>query len=161
MRRRRDTTSIPTRRCWIALCSHSSSSSMPSPLDDPYLQPFAAKLSRGADRVNQLRRRLTEDGGSLADIASGHEYFGLHREGAGWVFREWAPNADAISLVGTFSDWQERDGFALERSNENGEWEIRLPPGCVAAWRHVPPTPALARRRWRPCSRLCTQGRPG
>jgi 1,4-alpha-glucan branching enzyme len=78
-----------------------------------------------------MERRLTQGKTSLADFASGHEYFGLHRRGRGWVFREWAPNARTISLVGTFSDWQERDRFALKLLDERGTWELRLPAGAL------------------------------
>ncbi len=37
------------------------------------------------------------------------------------------PNATAIAIIGEFSDWQPRDDLSLERINDNGVWEIRLP----------------------------------
>lgn len=44
---------------------------------------------------------------SLSDFANAHEYFGLHRDDKGnWIFREWAPNATAITLTGDFSNWK-------------------------------------------------------
>ena len=43
---------------------------------------------------------------TLSDFASGYLYFGLHRTAKGWTFREWAPNATAIYLIGTFNGWQ-------------------------------------------------------
>ena len=63
---------------------------------------------------------------TLADFASGHEYFGLHFQDNEWVFREWAPNADRIFLVGDITGWQEDWAFGLKRLNEEGVWEIRL-----------------------------------
>ena len=63
---------------------------------------------------------------SLAEFASGHEYFGLHFQSGEWVFREWAPNATAIYLVGDMSKWQVCSEFELEKINEYGVWEIRL-----------------------------------
>ena len=33
------------------------------------------------------------------------EYLGCHREGDGYVFRVWAPNAQAVSVVGDFNFW--------------------------------------------------------
>ncbi|MEE4605817.1 MAG: alpha-amylase family glycosyl hydrolase, partial [Desulfobacteraceae bacterium] len=64
---------------------------------------------------------------TLADFASGHEYFGLHHRNNQWVFREWAPNAENIFLIGDMTDWQEEEAFSLKRL-DNGVWEIRLPP---------------------------------
>ncbi|MCK7532762.1 MAG: hypothetical protein MZV63_17870 [Marinilabiliales bacterium] len=39
----------------------------------------------------------------------------------GWVFREHAPNATAITLVGTFSGWKEDDRYRLHRTAD-GDW---------------------------------------
>jgi 1,4-alpha-glucan branching enzyme len=64
---------------------------------------------------------------SLADFASGHEYFGLHFRDGGWVFREWAPNASAICIVGDMTSWKEKKSFALERISKDGIWELTLP----------------------------------
>ena len=64
---------------------------------------------------------------SLTEFACGHEYFGLHFQKGEWVFREWAPNATAIYLIGDMSKWQESREFELKKINENGDWEIRLP----------------------------------
>ncbi len=72
-------------------------------------------------------RRLTGGKASIADFASGHEYFGLHRSGTRWVFREWAPNATAIHMVGDFTQWRETDEWALRRITDAGVWEIDMP----------------------------------
>jgi 1,4-alpha-glucan branching enzyme len=68
------------------------------------------------------------DGGkqTLSDFASGYLYFGLHKTPEGWVLREWAPNATAIYLIGTFNGWQKSEDFRFCRK-ENGNWEIVLP----------------------------------
>jgi 1,4-alpha-glucan branching enzyme len=96
--------------------------------DDPYLVPFAGQLAERAERIVALEKQLVGRKGKLTDFASAHTYYGLHRLPKGeWVFREWAPNAEALTLVGTFSDWEERPEFALERINANGDWEITLP----------------------------------
>ena len=62
----------------------------------------------------------------MADFASGHEYFGLHLTKKYWVFREWAPLAESVTLFGDFSNWEKRDEFRLEAIG-NGVWEIKLP----------------------------------
>jgi len=99
------------------------------PVDhDPYLSPYLDILRRRQDHAHRTERRLTADKMSLCDFANGHEYFGLHRNEGGWVFREWAPNATTIFLVGTFSDWRESDDYELERLDAQGTWQIQLAP---------------------------------
>lgn len=63
----------------------------------------------------------------LADFAAGHEYFGLHFKKSQWIFREWAPNATAVFVVGEISHWQEKEDFACRRIDANGVWELHLP----------------------------------
>ncbi len=97
---------------------------------DPYLAPFAAAIEHRAHFARQVEEHLTGEG-SLADFASAHEYYGLHQTPDGWVFREWAPNATSIHMVGDFSDWQIRDELALQRINDRGDWELRLPAAAL------------------------------
>ena len=95
--------------------------------NDPWLQPFAdAIIGRHNDVVNK-EKSLTNGGKmSLKDFANAHKYFGLHTADDGrWVFREWAPNASAITLIGDFSDWQKQDKYALKNIG-NGVWEVYL-----------------------------------
>ena len=98
---------------------------------DPYLKPYEKDLRRRFTRIAKTEKMLTGDKISLADFASGHEYFGLHFYRNEWIFREWAPNADAIYLIGDMTNWQEKKKFALERINSEGVWEIRLPADAM------------------------------
>lgn len=82
---------------------------------DPLLQPYAGVIRRRIAGIDAAERRLTGDRVSLADFASGHEYFGLHRRGRAWVLREWAPNATRLFLVGDLTGWAEKPQFALKR----------------------------------------------
>jgi 1,4-alpha-glucan branching enzyme len=96
---------------------------------DPWLTPFHEALRRRRETLDTSRRRLIARGRSLVEIANDHAYFGLHRDEDGWVFREWAPNAEAIFLLGTFNAWQADPAFALQRAaDRDGTWEIRLAP---------------------------------
>jgi 1,4-alpha-glucan branching enzyme len=92
---------------------------------DAYLQPYADVIGQRLERIEKTADRLTLGKMSLADFAAGHEYFGLHFQNNEWVFREWAPNATAIYLVGEMTGWQQRREFSLEKGDE-GVWEIRL-----------------------------------
>ncbi|MEI8346980.1 MAG: alpha-amylase family glycosyl hydrolase, partial [Pseudomonadota bacterium] len=96
-------------------------------VDDPYLKPHAEHLLWRGKRREELIKQFTGSSGDLSTWANGHHYFGLHKEKDDWVFREWAPNASAMYLLGTFNDWQERHGFLMQKINGNGVWEIRLP----------------------------------
>lgn len=95
--------------------------------DDEWLQPFEAAIQGRHEHVNNKIADLTGGKGSLSDFADGHLYFGLHRTPRQWVLREWAPNATAIYLTGTFNQWQELPNYALKRIDENGTWELKLP----------------------------------
>lgn len=92
--------------------------------DDPWLKPYAAAIAERQVAAAQKAEVLT-GGLSLSGFASGYLYFGLHQTDAGWVIREWAPNAVKIFLVGTFNDWQEREEWSFEKL-KHGVWEITL-----------------------------------
>lgn len=93
---------------------------------DPYLKPFASHLQKRQQRAKLRELELTDRVCSLADVANGHLYYGLHKTENGWVFREKAPNAKEIFLYGDFSHWQIKPEFALHPIG-NGDWEIELP----------------------------------
>ena len=98
--------------------------------NDPWLEPYADAINgRYQDAVNK-ERELVGKGGSLVDFANAHHYFGLHRTADGWVFREWAPNAIDIVLVGDFTCWQELAKYRMTRL-DNGVWELRLKHGDI------------------------------
>lgn len=105
-------------------------------VDDPLLQPYAEHIHRRLNAVDAAEGRLTQGRMSLADFASGHEFFGLHFRNNVWVFREWAPNAEAIHLIGDITGWEEKPDFALQRIAADGVWEIRLPPEKLAHGHH-------------------------
>ncbi|MDA3927581.1 MAG: alpha amylase C-terminal domain-containing protein, partial [Prolixibacteraceae bacterium] len=56
----------------------------------------------------------------------GYHYFGLNKVNGNWVFREWAPNATQLFLVGSFNNWDESEEYKLT-SIGNGNWELILP----------------------------------
>ncbi len=96
--------------------------------NDPWLKPFAEAINgRYNDAVNK-EADLTSEAGTLSNFANAHNYFGLHSTpDGGWVFREWAPNATEINLIGDFSKWKVMKKYALKR-RPGGVWEIKLKP---------------------------------
>lgn len=104
---------------------------LPIVKSDPYLEPFAIAIQGRHDYAMQVEKKLIAENRSLSDFATGYLYFGLHRLTDGWVFREWAPNATAIYLIGDFNNWQKHNEYALKKT-ANGIWEIRLPEYAMA-----------------------------
>jgi len=94
---------------------------------DPYLKPYEEILHRRLSKIVETENHLTQGKNSLSAFSSGHEFFGFHFRDNEWVFREWAPNAAGMFLVGDFTDWKETSHFSLQRVNTEGVWEIRLP----------------------------------
>ena len=71
---------------------------------DPYLQPYEEDLRLRMQLYSDKKAELIGDG-TLADFATAHREFGFHRTADGWVYREWAPAADAMFLTGDFNGW--------------------------------------------------------
>ncbi|MBF0313822.1 MAG: alpha amylase C-terminal domain-containing protein [Oligoflexia bacterium] len=99
--------------------------------NDCYLEPYEQHLLWRKKRSEELLQQLAGEGGSLLTFANGHHYFGLQKQKDCWIFREWAPNASAIFLVGTFNHWQSRDDFQLKRTPNGDIWEITLPLNAI------------------------------
>ncbi len=91
---------------------------------DPYLAPFEEDLNLRAKLYEKTRASLVGEDGNLCDFANGYEYFGIHPTEKGWVYREWAPGADAMFLTGDFCGWA-TNACPMTRI-ENGVFEILL-----------------------------------
>lgn len=101
--------------------------SIPSIVEnDPWLTPaldqVINRIDRFYNRLNEINRKF----GSLLDIADGYLYFGINfdRNHNGWFYREWAPEANALYLVGDFNDWN-TSSHPLKK-DQYGVWEIFL-----------------------------------
>lgn len=93
---------------------------------DPYLAPYKEAIEKRHERILEERDKIALNG-SLADGLNNHLYYGLHRDADGsWVFREWAPNASRIYLIGEFNNWRHTAAYSLNPVG-GGNWEIRLP----------------------------------
>ena len=93
---------------------------------DEWLMPYKSVIDRRHEMILSLKERLSVDG-SLSKGMNNHVFYGLHRDGKGnWVFREWAPNATKIYLIGEFNNWKRTEAYALKPMG-GGNWEIVLP----------------------------------
>lgn len=102
---------------------------------DPWLKPYTNHIAGRESYIDHKKRQLIGPKGSLEQFALGHLFFGLHQTKNGWVFREWAPNATKIYLVGDKTNWQDKPDFEL-KSIENGNWEIKLPLDALSHGDH-------------------------
>lgn len=98
---------------------------LPIVKSDPYLEPYAEAIYGRYEYAQNMERKITGGTQTLSDFATGYMYFGLHKTSEGWVFREWAPNATAIYLIGDFNNWERRPDYLLKKIH-NGVWEIHL-----------------------------------
>ncbi len=92
---------------------------------DPYLAPFAGEIDRRVALFKSKKKELIAGSGSLADFANAHHYFGFHQTETGWVYREWAPAAEAMFLTGDFNDW-ELYTHPMQKG-ESGVFQLTLP----------------------------------
>lgn len=93
---------------------------------DPWLKPYKKAIDKRHGNILHTLRHLAGDG-PLKDAVNNHLYYGLHRSpDGGWVFREFAPNAGRIYLIGDFNNWKRTDGYALSPLG-GGNWELCLP----------------------------------
>ena len=92
---------------------------------DPWLQPYYNDIALRMERHANTRKQLLGDKADLSSFANGYLYYGINRTETGWVYREWAPGADEMHLIGDFNGWN-RESHPLTRLKD-GTWEIKLP----------------------------------
>ncbi|MCR4774147.1 MAG: alpha amylase C-terminal domain-containing protein [Prevotella sp.] len=95
--------------------------------NDGYLEPYEDAIRGRHEHAVWKLNQFTDNGKrKLSDFASGYDYYGLHKTSKGWVFREWAPNATEIYLIGDFNDWTPTESYKCERIEGTGNWELNL-----------------------------------
>ena len=95
---------------------------------DPMLEPYAAQLQARHAHYQAVREMLAGKRGTLEEVSRGHAYFGFNRgkrDGASGVwYREWAPEAKRLSVIGDFNQW-DRNADVMTR-DQWGVWSIFL-----------------------------------
>ena len=90
---------------------------------DPLLKKYYEDdINLRMDNYEKKKKELLKGKKRISDFANGHNYYGFIKVKTGWYYREWAPNADRLYLMGDFNDWNRRS-HPLKK-NENGDWEI-------------------------------------
>jgi 1,4-alpha-glucan branching enzyme len=105
---------------------------------DPWLEPYSEHLRNRYKHYLHMRSRVDDHGGLQGEMTMGHTYFGLNRgmrEGEPGVwYREWAPAAQRLKLIGDFNAWNRdqtseggpRGGGEMQR-DEWGVWSAFFP----------------------------------
>ena len=92
---------------------------------DPLLEPFKEAIEARHERI-EAERKAIAGSGTLCDACNNHIFYGLHRKADGdWVFREWAPNANRVYLVGDFNNWKRTTAWQLKPVG-GGNWELEF-----------------------------------
>jgi 1,4-alpha-glucan branching enzyme len=96
---------------------------------DPTLRPYENQLRERYAYYKSALRRIEQAGGLLGAASQGHKYFGLNRgelyDKPGVWYREWAPAALQLRLIGDFNNW-DRMANPLVR-DQFGVWSLFLP----------------------------------
>lgn len=107
---------------------------------DPWLKTYSKDIHLRMERYRETKAKLlghlkeeakksptsdADQGSSFSSFANGHLFFGFHCTENGWYYREWAPAADSLWLMGDFNRW-DRSSHPMTRI-ENGCWEIFIP----------------------------------
>ncbi len=97
---------------------------------DPYLAPFSATIEARHRKLMITKQELAGYGKTLASVMNNHLYYGVRLYEGKVYFREWAPNATAIYLIGELNGWQKSEQYRLQNMG-NGNWELALPADQV------------------------------
>ncbi|WP_082116118.1 alpha amylase C-terminal domain-containing protein [Hymenobacter terrenus] len=95
--------------------------------NDIWLVPFEPVLRQRQARLHARLAEIEQYHGSLLNYATAHYQLGLNYNAGrgGYVYREWAPGAEALFLIGDFNGW-DRHANPLQRL-DFGVWEAFLP----------------------------------
>jgi 1,4-alpha-glucan branching enzyme len=96
---------------------------------DPDLALYSQQIDERHKHYGRVLRTIAPEGDLLGVISQGHHYLGLHRgwnnDDPGMWYREWAPQARSLSLIGEFNGW-DRGRNPLTYCDQ-GIWCVFLP----------------------------------
>ncbi len=96
---------------------------------DPWLVPYEQQVRSRHNYFEKAKSRFDATGGLTGEISQGHHYFGFNRGelwgSKGVWYREWAPQALQLRLIGDFNHW-DRMSHPMVR-DQYGVWSLFLP----------------------------------
>jgi len=93
--------------------------------EDKWLEPYRDVIDRRHEAILARKKEIAGDG-PLNLAVNGELYYCLHKEKECFVFREWAPNASRIYLIGSFNGWKRSSEWELSPIGD-GNWELMVP----------------------------------
>lgn len=92
--------------------------------DDPWLEPYETDIKQRLQFYKDKLAAIEEDYDTLQEYASEYECLGFNydKKKKGWWYKEWAPAADGLSLIGDFNNWDPL--IHPMTHDENGVWGI-------------------------------------
>ncbi|KAH9943289.1 glycoside hydrolase [Epithele typhae] len=93
---------------------------------DPYLKDNTEHLIYRHSLFGKWKETIDDAEGGYDQFTKGYLKFGFNAQPDGSVvYREWAPNAKEVVLIGDFNNWN-RISHSMTR-NQYGVWEITIP----------------------------------
>lgn len=93
---------------------------------DTFLEPYKSIIDSRNRNIKFRLRSLSDVKGSLSHKINNHLYYGLHvTEDGNWIFREYAPNATKVFMIGDFNSWKKNTAWELHPIG-NGDWELKI-----------------------------------
>lgn len=95
--------------------------------DESWLESHVGAIYERFKTYQSAIQDINAYSGNILEFARSHEYYGIHFEKIrnGWIYREWAPQAHNLFLMGDFNHWN-RYSHPMKR-NYRGDWEVFLP----------------------------------
>ncbi len=102
--------------------------------DDPWLEPHQPAIVRRMAQFTAESEAIRSRSKSLAAHATGHQFVGIHFHPTSgtWTVREWAPAAQAVSLIGDFNEWNREAHPLVLAPSQHGVWQLELPATALA-----------------------------
>ena len=108
---------------------------------DSYLEPYKKIITERYQQLIIAKENIAGYGNTLSSAINNHLFYGVHAEGKFRVFREWAPNASDIWVIGDFNGWKKFDDWKMHKvaggkilenystasDGWTGDWELKVP----------------------------------
>jgi 1,4-alpha-glucan branching enzyme len=95
--------------------------------DLPYLERYRGDIDNRYNNFLKAKKGIESIFGSLSDFADSYKTYDLHKVEKGISYKEWAPNAKELFLVGDFNDWGKSGKLYPAKKDESGTFSLFIP----------------------------------
>ncbi|EAY04501.1 starch branching enzyme, putative [Trichomonas vaginalis G3] len=97
-------------------------------VDNPWLEPYNNKIQERMNDYLNAKAFISQNEGSLEKFSQAYKEYGIHKVDGGIIYKEWAPNAVEIHLVGDFNDWNVDDPYTkCVKEDVYGHFKLFIP----------------------------------